>query len=261
MYKILANAFADMAAGYARHRVWVTLATEDIGDQHRRTTLGPLWLLVNYFAFAGTFIFVFTAAPTREFAIYVATGLLVWTYVSDTISQSVTLFEREESFIKGTNLPLSVYIMRMTLQNVIRGGYAVLGCAIILLLAQVQVTTEWLWAGLGLLLVLVWSPAVVAVFGFLGVFFPDSQFIVTNLMRVAMFATPIFWTHEGEGGLRGAFYYWNPFTYFIDMVRQPIVSGTVHWQSFVVALILTVALWALAILLLGTLRRRVALIV
>ncbi len=165
----------------------------------------------------------------------------VWTCVSDTISQSVTLFEREESFIKGTNLPLSVYIMRMTLQNVIRGGYAVLGCAIILLLAQVQVTTEWLWAGLGLLLVLVWSPAVVAVFGFLGAFFPDSQFIVTNLMRVAMFATPIFWTHEGEGGLRGAFYYWNPFTYFIDMVRQPIVSGTVHWQSFVVALILTVA--------------------
>lgn len=261
MYKILANAFADMAAGYARRRVWITLATEDIGDQHRRTTLGPLWLLVNYFAFAGTFIFVFTATPTREFAIYVATGLLVWTYISDTISQSVTLFEREESFIKGTNLPLSAYVMRTTLQNVIRGAYAVLGCAIILLLAQVQVTMEWLWAGLGLLIVLVWSPAVVAVFGFLGVFFPDSQFIVTNLVRVAMFATPIFWTHEGEGGLRGAFYYWNPFTYFIDMVRQPIVNGTVHWNSFAVAVLLTVALWALAILLLGTLRRRVALIV
>jgi lipopolysaccharide transport system permease protein len=261
MHRILANAFADMAAGFARRRVWITLATEDIGDQHRRTTLGPLWLLVNYFAFAGTFIFVFTAAPTREFAIYVATGLLVWTYISDTIAQSVTLFEREESFIKGTNLPLSAYIMRTTLQNVIRGGYAVLGCAIILLLAQVQVTMEWLWAGLGLLIVLVWSPAVVAVFGFLGVFFPDSQFIVTNLVRVAMFATPIFWTHEGEGGLRGVFYSWNPFTYFIDMVRQPIVNGTVHWNSFAVTLVLTAVLWVLAILLLGTLRRRVALIV
>src|SRR5690606_6468836 len=110
MLRILANALDDMAVGYARRRVWITLATEDIGDQHRRTTLGPLWLLVNYFAFAGTFVFVFNPNPSAEFAIYVATGLLVWIYLSDTITQSVTLFEREESFIKGTNLPLSAYV-------------------------------------------------------------------------------------------------------------------------------------------------------
>jgi lipopolysaccharide transport system permease protein len=261
MYKILATALADIAAAYSRRRVWITLATEDIGDQHRRTTLGPLWLLVNYFAFAGTFIFIFTPHPTPEFAIYVATGLLVWTYINDTISQSVNLFEREESFIKGTNLPLSAYVMRVTLQNTIRAVYAVVGCALILVFANVQVTIEWIWAGVGLVIVLLWSPAVVTVFAFLGVFFPDSQFIVTNIMRVAMFATPLFWTHEGEGGLRGALYHYNPFTYFLDMVRQPIVNGTVHWNSFVVAILLTVVAWVIAILLLGRLRKQVALIV
>ncbi|MGV3492117.1 MAG: ABC transporter permease [Devosia sp.] len=261
MLKILANALDDIAAAYARRRVWITLATEDIGDQHRRTTLGPLWLLVNYFAFAGTFIFVFTPNPTPQFAIYVATGLLVWTYLSDTISQSVNLFEREESFIKGTNLPLTAYVMRMTLQNVIRATYAVIGCGIILIFAGVQVNPEWVWAGVGLLIILVCSPAVVTVFAFLGAFFPDSQFIVTNIMRVAMFATPIFWTHEGEGGLRGALYYWNPFTYFLDMVRQPIVNGTVQWDSFLVSILFTLVAWFFAILLLGTLRKQVALIV
>jgi len=261
MQKILANAFDDMVAGYRRRRVWITLATEDVGDQHRRTALGPLWLLVNYFAFAATFIFVFAPVPSAEFAIYVATGLLVWNYLNDTITQAVTLFEREESFIKGTNLPLSVYVMRLTLQNMIRGVYAVVGCAIILIFAQVQITPEWIWAGLGLAIILICSPAVVALFGFLGIFFPDSQFIVTNLMRVAMFATPLFWTHEGEGGLRGALYYWNPFTYFLDMVRQPIVNGTVVWESFGVSIAFTLVIWALALLLLGSLRKQVALIV
>lgn len=261
MGRILANAWADMAAGYARRRVWITLATEDIGDQHRRTTLGPLWLLVNYFAFAATFIFVFAPAPSAEFAIYVATGLLVWNYMNDSISQAVTLFEREQSFIKGTNLPLSAYVMRVTLQNLIRGIYAVVGCAVILVLAQVEVTPAWLWAGLGLVIIIACSPAVVALFGFLGVFFPDSQFVVTNLMRVAMFATPLFWTHEGEGGVRGALYYWNPFTYFLDMVRQPIVDGTVNWDAFGVSLAFTLVIWMLAVLLLGIYRRKVALIV
>lgn len=261
MPRILANALDDMAVGFARRRVWITMATEDIGDQHRRTTLGPLWLLVNYFAFAGTFVFVFNPEPSAEFAIYVATGLLVWIYLSDTITQSVTLFEREESFIKGTNLPLSAYVMRMTLQNVIRALYAVIGCAIILVFSGVSITPEWLWAGLGLAIILVCSPAVVTVCAFLGAFFPDSQFIVTNFMRVAMFATPLFWTHEGEGGLRGVLYYWNPFTYFLDMVRQPIVDGTVNWNSFAISLSITVIAWILAILLLGTLRKQVALIV
>jgi lipopolysaccharide transport system permease protein len=261
MGKILANAWADMAAGYARRSVWIALATEDIGDQHRRTTLGPLWLLVNYFAFAATFIFVFAPVPSAQFAIYVATGLLVWNYMNDSISQAVTLFEREQSFIKGTNLPLSVYVMRVTLQNIIRGAYAVFGCGVILVLAQVEVTPAWLWSGLGLLIILVCSPAVVALFGFLGVFFPDSQFVVTNLMRVAMFATPLFWTHEGEGGVRGALYYWNPFTYFLDMVRQPIVDGTVSWNAFGVSIAFTLVIWALAVLLLGIYRRKVALIV
>lgn len=261
MLRIIANALADMQLAYERRRVWITLATEDIGDQHRRTTLGPLWLLINYFAFAATFIFVFTPEPNAAYAIYVATGLLVWNYLTDTITQAVSLFEREESFIKGTNLPLSAYVMRLTLQNLIRAAYAVIGCAIILILAQVNVTFDWIWAGVGLLIILVCSPAVVAVFGFLGAFFPDSQFIVANLMRVAMFATPLFWTHEGEGGLRGALYYYNPFTYFLDMVRQPIVSNTIPWTAMGVSLVFTLAMWTIAVLLLGSLRKQVALIV
>ena len=261
MFKILANAFADMAAAYERRRVWITLATEDVGDQHRRTALGQIWLLINYFAFAATFIFVFTPNPTAEFAIYVATGLMVWNYLTDCITQSVTLFEREESFIKGTNLPLSAYVMRLTLQNLIRAVYAVIGCVIILVLAQVNVTWDWIWAGLGLVIIVVCSPAVIAVFGFLGVFFPDSQFIVANLMRVAMFATPLFWTHEGEGGLRGALYYYNPFTYFLDLVRTPIVNNAIPFTAIGISLVFTLAMWAIAIVLLGSLRKQVALIV
>ncbi len=261
MHRIIANALDDMRAAYDRRQVWITLAKEDIGDQHRRTTLGPLWLLVNYFAFAATFIFVFTPEPSPTYAIYVATGLLVWNYLTDTITQAVALFEREESFIKGTNLPLSAYIMRLTLQNLIRAVYAVVGCAVILVLARVNVTADWLWSGLGLLVILACSPAVTAVFGFLGIFFPDSQFIVSNLMRVAMFATPLFWTHGGEGGLRGALFYYNPFTYFLDIVRVPIVENTIPVAAFGISIAFTVVMWVLAIILLGTLRKQVALIV
>ena len=259
MLAIVNNALADLRSGLAMRRVWIALASEDIGDQHRRTALGPVWLLINYLAFAGTFIFVFdrhSSDPT--YAVYVATGLIVWFYIMETITQSVTLFVREEAYIKGTRLPLTVYVLRLALQSAIRAAYAIPGCLAILLVSGVYPTAAWAWAGLGVLIILALTPAVIVCFAFMGAFFPDSQFIIGNLMRLGMFVTPVFWIHGGEGGVREAFYYWNPFTYFLEVVRQPIVSDTVPVLSLAFCTALGLALWAVALLLLGRYRKRVA---
>lgn len=261
MLALLADAIQDLLRGLRLRRVWIALAAEDIGDQHKRTTLGPLWLLINYLLFAGTFIFLFgpgTADPT--FAVYVAVGLLVWFYLMEAIGSATSLFLREESFIQGTTLPLSVYVFRLLLQCLIRDGYALVGCVGILIVAGVTVTPAWLWSAFGILIIVAATPAVIIVVAFLGVFFPDSQFIVSNLMRVGMFMTPVFWSGAGETGLRGALYYYNPFTYFLDMVRQPIVDGTVPLDALFLCLGIGAAMWALALVLLGACRRQVALV-
>ena len=41
-----------------RH-VWLALAQEDIDDQHRRTTLGPIWMLANYLIYMIAFMLIF----------------------------------------------------------------------------------------------------------------------------------------------------------------------------------------------------------
>lgn len=252
------DALADVRDGLRLRRVWMALAHEDIGDQHRRTTLGPLWLLVNYLAFAGSFILLVHRGSTDyNYPAFVATGLLVWFFIMDLISSSVTLFLREEGFIKGTTLPLSVYVMRFFMQSVIRAGYALLGCLIILFFSGVEISAMWLWSALGIAIILFAVPPAIIVFAFLGAFFPDSQFLVSNLMRVGMFLTPVFWTYEGSGGFRHFFYHWNPFTYFLEIVRFPILWGTVHVGAFLISSAMGLGLWIVALLLLGRLRRQV----
>jgi ABC-type polysaccharide/polyol phosphate export permease len=240
-------------------RVWMALASEDIGDQHRRTTLGPLWLLVNYFAFAAAFIYVIR--PNEgivSYEAYVAIGLFVWLYLMETLTQSVSLFVREESFIKGTRLPLSVYVMRLFMQSVIRAGYALIGCGILLVISDVSLSSTWLWSLIGIGLILLATPAAITVLAFLGAFFPDSQFFVTNLMRIGMFLTPVFWAKIEGGGLRTAFHDWNPFTYFIDVVRGPILNSEFPFFSFLICCLLSLILWGGALALLGRYRRQVA---
>lgn len=254
----ITNAFSDIRAAVRLRRVWIALASEDIGDQHRRTTLGPLWLVVNYLAFAAIFIFLFDRGrgdPT--YPAYVAMGLLVWLFISETLTQASTLFVREESMIKGTTLPLSIYIMRLTMQSVIRTAYSLIGCALILYMSGKTLEPGALWALPGILFVFLATPPAIVLFAFAGAFFPDSQFIVSNLMRLGMFFTPIFWHHEGQGGLRGAFYQWNPFTYFIEVVRLPVMSGELPIHAWTVAGGVFVALWVLAIFVFGRYRKQV----
>ncbi|WP_072396138.1 ABC transporter permease [Hyphomicrobium sp. CS1GBMeth3] len=258
MLAVTQSALSDIRAGFRLRRVWLALAGEDIGDQHKSTVLGPLWLLFNYLAFAGVFIFIFnTGDGSPHYAAHVATGLLVWFFIMETLTLSVSLFVREESFIKGTTLPLTVYVMRLTMQSTIRAGYASVGCLGILALSGTPVTAAWAWALVGILLILVTTPAAITVFAFLGAYFPDSQFIVNNVMRVGMFLTPVFWSYDGSDGIRHIFYWWNPFTYFLDVVRVPIVSGAFPAYALAVCAAICILAWTFAIALLGRYRKQV----
>jgi lipopolysaccharide transport system permease protein len=112
-----------------------------------------------------------------------------------------------------------------------------------------------------LLLILLVTPAMITVFAFLGAFFPDSQFIVGNLLRVGMFFTPVFWVYKGQEGIQRYAYHWNPFTYFLEIVRLPILNGELPAHAFGVTIIMSLAIWMIALLLLGRYRKQVIFII
>lgn len=242
------DAVDDIRRGISRRPVWLALAQEDVTDQHRLTLLGPMWMLINYLAFVATFVFVMRGKDgDAAYASYVAVGLLVWFFISELISLSVVLFRREESFVKGTTLPLTVFVMRLLTQCLIRSSYAVAGCIAILLFAGEWPDAYWLCALAGVFLVVAVAPAVIVGFAFAGVFLPDMQYLVSNAMRVGMFLTPIFWRYEGSSGIRHFFYHWNPFTYFIEIVRAPIVEQRIPWFEFSVCVAIGACAWVLAL--------------
>jgi len=256
MASVFTEAFRDLGNGLRRRRVWMALATEDVGDQHRRTMLGPLWLVINYFTLLAIFVFLFDrSGGLQNYPVYVATGLLAWMFISEIISSSVALFVREEGMIKGTTLPLSVYVFRLLTNSMIRTCYSIVATLVVLAYFGATFTPTWFWAIPGMMLIVLTAPAAIIIFAFIGAYFPDSQYIVGNLMRVGMFLTPVFWNPEGRGGLRGAVYHMNPFTYFLELVRMPIFESTIPVMAYAVCGTVCVLLWMIALPLLGRFRR------
>lgn len=262
MVETLKGAFADIGGGFRLWRVWYELAMEDVVDSYRRTTLGPLWELVNYVVFVGIMVFVIRRAIGIEhFAVYVATGAAIWFFIADTINGGVNAFIRERSFLEGTTLPLSTYVLRQCMDNVIRYFYTLIGTIGVVAFSGVPVTPVWLSTLPALLLIFLTAPAVTIVLGVAGVVFPDMRFFVNTVMRFGIFLTPVFWSHENIGGARAALYYYSPFTHYLEIFRGPIYAGTVFPSSWAVCLAITSGFWVLAILLLGRYRRRLVLMI
>ena len=75
MFETMMGGLSDIRAGLGKRSVWLALAREDVGDSHKRTRLGPAWLLLNYLLFIATLLFVF-GNDDAHYVIYVACGLL-----------------------------------------------------------------------------------------------------------------------------------------------------------------------------------------
>ena len=125
------------------------------------------------------------------------------------------------------------------------------------MLAGTPLNLLWTLSLLPIVLILVMTPAIIIVFAFLGAFFPDAKFLIQNAMRIGMFLTPVFWTYEGSGGIRHFLYWYNPFTYFLEIVRGPIMFGYIPLQPFMICLALGIVMWFCAIFLLGKFRKEV----
>lgn len=258
MLELAQRGLADIGAAFRLRGVWWALASEDIADSHRRTMLGPVWPLLNYLLFVGTLVLVLGGgSSSHNFTAYVATGMLVWLFISDVLSMSATLFTREVSFIRGTVLPISTYVMRQTLVISIRSFYALLGAVCILLYSGFELTPALLSLVPAVLVLMLAAPAVAVLFGIAGAFFRDFQFIVSNAVRLLMFITPIFWIAPHRGGVLGVLYHWNPLTHYIEIFRRPIVDGIVPANSWLIALSITALLSAAALLLLGKFKRQI----
>ncbi|ODA68658.1 Teichoic acid translocation permease protein TagG [Methyloligella halotolerans] len=257
MLTIFRNAFSDIAAGLRMRRVWAALAAEDIGDQHRRTWLGPIWILLNYLAHVLTFVVIFQRGKgVEDFPTYVSVGMLVWMYISGVITSSARLFIKEESLITGTKLPITVYVMRLTMESLIKSGYMALGCLAIVLWSGTSIEIGWLWSLAAICLIVAITPAVIIIVAIAGTYLPDLQFVIGNVMRIGLFATPIFWAPGGSNA-RTALYKYNPFTYFLEIVRLPIMKGIEPVNSLAICAITGVTVWLIALFLLGKFRRQI----
>ncbi len=245
------SALEDVSRAAVSWRLWHGLAWTDVKRQFYPSRLGALWLPILTSMHIAVLTFIFSHINQVEagtFALYVGSGFITWQYMSDILMEGAGLFRQAEPAIRNSIQPRSLFVFRLVQRHVIRLGLNALLLPAICLLFWHVPEPPILFLLFSVALLLVAGPGIALLVALIGLRLPDVRLLITLLVRISLFATPIFWLPERLGPYAELVQF-NPFYHFIQLVRQPLLGQVPDLTSIAVALVLTVLAWLAALVL------------
>jgi len=227
--------------------------------RYRRSLIGPFWLTLSMGIMVGSMGLIYGElfnVEASSYLPYLTIGLLVWGLISSCLSEGCQTFIESHWLILQINVSLFMFPLRVIWRNFIVFLHNAVIYLIIVLIFGIKITWIALIAIPGLLLVFVNALWCAILLGMLSARFRDLPQIVTSLLQIAFFATPIFW--RANLITTKIVVAANPFYHFIELIRAPLLGEAPALISWAVVGAVTIIGTGITFLFFRRFRRRVA---
>ncbi|MEM8770358.1 MAG: hypothetical protein AAGD92_01800 [Pseudomonadota bacterium] len=223
--------------GLARYRSAVELGWYDFVGRFRRSKIGVLWSPIQMGMFVGVIVLLLRKGlgdGEMSYALYVAIGFYAWDFISVSLTEGATHFTAQAGLIKNTPVSLT----HITLRKVSFLFFRSLLNAPIPIIAIVffggELGFNLLWLLPAPILYACFTYSCLIVFGVIGAYFVDFSHMTQTVARFLFFTTPIIW--QGDVGARKLISDYNPFSYFIEIVRAPLSGNVISPTAWLVVI-------------------------
>lgn len=223
------------------------LALTDIRLQYRRSTLGPLWVSATLFAQISVIGLLFSRLFDAESSLYLlhlGTGFIAWTFVVNTLNESTQSLITAGPLIKQVLLPFSVHTMRTMFKNVLLFAHNLVALVPFYFFALDRLNIWMLLALPGFALAVInisWVSIVLAV---VSARYRDLPAVISGLLVIAFYVTPILWTVEQlEGTWVKEIVPFNPFFHVVEVFREPLLGQPMPLQSALILCVTAAVGW------------------
>jgi len=263
------RAVADLRQGWRQRSLWGYLGWQDIKQRYRRSVLGPLWISISMGVLATGLGILYSALFSlriEEFLPYVATGLLIWNFISGCILEGSEVFIANEGLIKFLPAPLSLHVYRLLWRQTLFFMHnVVIWLVLILIFHQPGIGWSLLLALPAFALLMINGGWIAIVSGVIATRFRDIPPIMASVVQLTFYLTPIVWQYDSlrlsklpKVAERARLAELNPVMHFLEILREPMLGTQIFWLHWYVVGVITVLGWALALLVMRNYRARVA---
>lgn len=224
--KRLDLALKDIKKAGSQYRVWLHMGLLEVKQRYQRSVLGPWWVTISMFIFILAMGKIFSrllAQDLSEYLPFFTAGFLLWTFISSSINESTEIFRINGGLIKQVKLPYNLYPLKFFTRNVIFLLHNAVVYFFVIWFFKINPGWNGLLAIPGILLLVVNMYWICLLVALISTRFRDMVPIINSCTQVLFFVTPISWMPQllGQDSWVVKF---NPFVYFLDAARQPLLG-------------------------------------
>ena len=226
-----------------RYRVLIlSLVARELKARYRGSVLGFLWSFINPLLLLTVYWFIFTTilpnrtAGLKPYALFMLCGILPWTWFSASLTEASNSLIAGGNLIKKVLFPAEVLPLVSVLANLVH--FLLPLPLVVLLLVYFDRAPELnglLWLPIVVLVQAVFTAGLGLILAALTVHFRDIRDILTNVLMLWFFSTPIIYFYDQPEFVpykRFHFFDVNPMAHLVISYQEILFfqGGFGHWK-------------------------------
>jgi ABC-type polysaccharide/polyol phosphate export permease len=230
----------ELATLYRYRQLLAALTARDLKARYRGSILGFFWSLANPLLLLGVYTLVFTRFFPQQvvtpYPLFLFAGILPWTFFSAAVLESTNSIAGNAGLIKKVMFPAEALPLVVVLSHLVHFALAlpILLVAMVIYAAMGQAAISPTIALMPFLMLLqtMFVAGVAMTVASASVLFRDLRDLVTNLMQLGFFITPIIYLIDRiDSRLLRALLRLNPMTPFVVSYQDVLFFGRLPAMS------------------------------
>lgn len=227
----------------------LALVSRELKVRYRRSAIGFTWTMLQPLLMMLVLQVVFSALfrfQLANYPVYAMAGILFWNFFSQSIVASMNSLRGNAQLLKKVPVPKAVFPIATVASGVINLVFALVPLMGILVFTGHPLTPALLFLPVAILLAALFTLGAGLLLSPLAAFFSDTVEMITVILSVLMYLTPIFYPKEIVPERMRWIVRFNPLRSILEVFRDPIYFGKVPPLSHLTVSVL-ITLAALAI--------------
>lgn len=206
------------------------LSLREIKSRYKQSVLGYAWVMLNPFFQMLVMAFVFSQIlrfPTIgiPYTIFLYAGLLPWNLFAGSLTSSTNALVSNASLLTKIYFPREIFIISTTIAKIVDFFLASTIFVIFMVIYQQPITWHVLWFIPIFLIQQLFTYGLSLILASLNLFYRDIQYILTLIVMVWMYLTPVIYPTEIFPEQYKWIFQLNPMAVIINAYRQTILGG------------------------------------
>ena len=235
-------ALDDFKRAYNANQLSLHMAINEIRGRYRRTVLGPFWATLTVGILILSLSFIYSKLwkiDVESYIPYLTSGYIVWLFILSTINEGGTLFVNQVELLKQIPFPYSQLTIIGLLRNLFIFAHHFVIFIFVCLFLPVNFSFATLLFPVGLFLLILNLSWITLILGMAGARYRDIPLLVSNLLTVLLFVTPILFKPEALGSAIWLADF-NIIYHFVEVVRKPMLGeypNILSWYIVILSLV------------------------